>query len=121
MVDTEEQKKLIRKLNFRMSGIRQSIEHMYGLLFNLFHLLQMKRQFKILHDRKLSYRLGLVCFFLLNCYTCLNGSACNSMFNTFPPTLEQYLPVDEELEKYSDNDDFVYNFYVIDNVQLDYW
>ncbi len=42
VVGTEEEKKLIRKLNFSMSGIRQSIEHMYGQLFNLFQLLQTK-------------------------------------------------------------------------------
>ena len=63
VVGTEEEKRLIRKLNLRMSGVRQSIEHMYGQLFNLFQLLQTKRQFKILRDGKLSYRLGVVCFF----------------------------------------------------------
>ncbi len=47
VVGTEEQKQLIHKLNFRMSGVRQSIEHMYRQLFNLFQLLQTKQQFKI--------------------------------------------------------------------------
>jgi hypothetical protein len=47
-VGTEEEKQLIFKLNFRMSGIWQSIEHMYGQLFNLFQLLQTKQKFKIL-------------------------------------------------------------------------
>ncbi len=42
------------------------------------------------------------------------------MFNTFPPTLEQYLPIDEEIQQYVDNDDLVYNFYVIDNAYLNY-
>jgi hypothetical protein len=33
---------MIRKLNRRMSGVRQAIELMYGQLFNLFCLLQVK-------------------------------------------------------------------------------
>jgi hypothetical protein len=87
LVGPLEQQRLIRRLNFHMSGIRQSIEHMYGQLFNLFQLLQTKRQFKILRDGDLAYHLGVVCFFMLNCYTCFNGSPCNSMFNSMPPTL----------------------------------
>ena len=62
-VGTPAERRLIRKLNFRMSGVRQSIEHMYGQMFNLFQLLQTKRQFKILHDGDLAYRLGIVFFF----------------------------------------------------------
>jgi hypothetical protein len=43
LVGTVEEQRLIRRSNFHMSGIRQSIEHMYGQMFNLFQLLQMKR------------------------------------------------------------------------------
>jgi len=32
------------------------------------------------------------------------------MFNTFAPSLEQYLPLNEELQQYVDNDDLFYNF-----------
>jgi len=49
-------------------------DHMYGALFNLFHLLKMPRQFRLFHDAETAYRTGVVCFFLLNCYTCFNGS-----------------------------------------------
>ncbi len=48
LVGNAEVDNLIRKLNRRMSGIRQSIELMYGQLFNLFRLLQTKWQIKIL-------------------------------------------------------------------------
>ncbi len=52
---------LIRKLNHRMSSIRQSIELMYGLPFNLFCLLQAKWQIKIFREATLAY-LGDVSF-----------------------------------------------------------
>jgi hypothetical protein len=65
---------LIRKLNHQMSGIRQSIELMYGQLFNLFYLLQTKWQIKIFRDASLAYHLGVISFFILICYMCLNGS-----------------------------------------------
>jgi len=105
---------LIHKLNYRMSGIRQAIELMYGAFFNLFSLFEVKRRFKIFRDATLAYRLGVVGFFILNCYTCLNGSACNSIFETFPPTLQQYLPLEEDLILYEDHNDIIYDFYILD-------
>ncbi len=114
-VGTVEQQRMWRQLNFRMSGIRQSIEHMYGQLFNLFHLLKTPRQFKLYSNGELAYRTAVVCFLLLNCYTCFNGSACNSMFNTFPPTIQEYLPVEEELILYVEDDNNIYDFYILDD------
>ncbi len=114
LVGTLEEIEFLRRLNFRMSGIRQSIEHMYGQLFNLFRLLKTPRQFKLYNDGQFAYRVGVICFFILNCYTCLNGSPCNSMFNTEPPSLEEYLPIDENLHHYIPNDDVAYDFYNLD-------
>ena len=111
LVGNREQRRYIKRLNFRMSGVRQSIEHMYGALFNLFHLLKMPRQFRLFHDAETAYRTGVVCFFLLNCYTCFNGSACNSMFEMFPPTIEEYLPLDEQLLPCLPGDNN-YDFYI---------
>jgi hypothetical protein len=105
---------LISRLNYRMSGVCQSIEHMYGQLFNLFRLLKVPRQFKLFSDGQLAYRVAVVCFFILNCYTCLNESPCNSMFDTIPPTLDEYLPLDEILQPYIRNDDIAYNFYILE-------
>jgi hypothetical protein len=104
----------LSRLNYRMSGIRQSIEHMYGQLFDLFRLLKMPRQFKLYHEGQLAYHVGVICFFILNCCTCLNGSPCNSMFNTEPPSLQEYLPLHEPLQHYIRNDDIEYNFYIFD-------
>jgi hypothetical protein len=105
---------LIKKLNYRMSGKRQSIEHIYGALFNFFHLFEVKRQFKIFHVATSDYHLGVIGLFTLNCYTCFNGSACNSMFDSLCPTIQEYLPLDEELVPYIDADNAIYNFYVLD-------
>jgi len=104
----------LRRLNFRMLGVRQSIEHMYGQLFNLFRLLKMLHQFKLFNDGQIAYRIGVSCFFILNCYTCLNSSPCNSMFSTEPPSLQDYLPLDEPIHHYDPIDAIVYNYYILD-------
>ena len=65
LVGTDEEIELYRKLNYRMSGVRQSIEHMYGQLFNLFRLLKTPRQHQIFRGGDSAYRLGIVCFLLL--------------------------------------------------------
>ncbi len=114
LIGTREEMEFLQRLNFRMSGIRQSIEHMYGQLFNLFRLLKTPRQFKLYNDGQLAYRVGIICFFFLNCYTCLNGSQCNSMFNTELPLLHDNLPLDEPIHHYVPNDDVIYNFYILD-------
>jgi len=104
----------LRRLNFRMLGVRQSIEHMYGQLFNLFRLLKMLHQFKLFNDGQIAYRIGVSCFFILNCYTCLNSSPCNSMFSTEPPSLQDYLPLDEPIHHYDPIYVIVYNYYILD-------
>jgi hypothetical protein len=115
LVGTAEEQQMLRRLKFRMSGVRQSIEHMYGQLFNLFHFLKTPRQFKLYTNGQLAYRTGVVSFLLLNCYTCFNGSPCNSMFNTFPPTIQEFLPVDEELVHYAVDDNVNYDYYILDD------
>jgi hypothetical protein len=107
----QQEQDFIRRLNFHLSGVRQSIEHMYGQLFNFFRLLKQPCQFVLLHDAELAYRTAVSCFFILNCYTCFNGSPCNSMFSKFPPTLQEYLPLEEEIIQYRRNDNIIYDFY----------
>jgi hypothetical protein len=46
-----------------MSGVRQSIEHLYGQLFNLFHLLKTPCQFNFYNNSQLAYHTGVVSFF----------------------------------------------------------
>jgi hypothetical protein len=83
---------------------------MYGAMFNLFHLLKIPCQVKLFSDGQTACRLGVISFFILNGYTCLNGSACNAMFETTPPMFDQYLPLDEELQVYIQNNNIVYEY-----------
>jgi hypothetical protein len=69
---------------------------------------------KFFCDETSAYRLGVIGFFILNCYTCLNGLACNSIFDSFAPTIQEYLPLDEDLVPYVEQDDLAYNFYDLD-------
>jgi len=41
-------------------------------------------------------RMCLVSFFVLNCYYCLHGTQ-SRYFGQIPPTLEEYIPLDEEI------------------------
>ena len=84
----------------RLASIRQPVELQYGLFFNVFRLFRNRNAFKLFNNAKHAYRLGVVGFFLLNCYTCLNGSVVNSFYNSRAPTLEEYIPLDEILELY---------------------
>jgi hypothetical protein len=84
----------------RMASARMSIELDYGLLFNNFRIMIKENDHHLFNNGEHTFRLGIVCFFLKNCYVCLNGSTTNTMFDVDPPTLEQYLPIDEELIEY---------------------
>ena len=57
----------------------------------------------------------IVSFFLQNCHTCLNrGNCVTSMFNAVPPTLEEYLPLDEDIVSLEEGDDEVSLGYTYD-------
>ena len=85
-----------------MNSLRQAIELGFGLLFHLFKILENKHAFRLLRDGRKAYRLGVVCFFLMNTYTCLNGNVVSSsFFDTQPPTLAEYIPLDEVLDEYN--------------------
>jgi GH15 family glucan-1,4-alpha-glucosidase len=54
-------------------------------------------------------------FFLQNCHTCLNrGNCVTSMFNAVPPTLQEYLPLDEDIVPLEEGDDEVELGYTYD-------
>ena len=84
-----------KNMDKRLSSLRQSIELGYGLVFKLFKILRKKDLFKLYKGADEARHLASVCFFLCNCYTCFNGNVANSMFDSQPPTLEEYLPLDD--------------------------
>ena len=89
-----------RKVMNRLHSVRQPVELQYGNFFNAFHLFSNDNAFKLFNKGDLAYRVGIVGFFLLNCRTCLRGSVVNSYYDMHAPTIQEYLPLDEELEIY---------------------
>ena len=81
----------------RMNSIHQAIQLTYGLFFGIFHLFKEPQKCPLSDDSEFPYRTGVVGFFLLNCYTCLRENVVSAFFNTKPPSIEEYLPLDEEI------------------------
>ncbi len=90
---------ILFQLNYWMSGVRQCIKLMYGSC-SISSTCWQHHQIKLFANGQTAYCLGVISFFILNCYTCLNGSACNNMFGTMLPILEDYLPLDGALQVY---------------------
>ena len=89
-----------RRLYRRLASVRQPIELQYGNFFIKFQLFKNKDAFHLFNKAEMAYRTGIV-LLLLNCHTCLNGSIVNSFFSNCAPTIEEYLPLNEELVNYS--------------------
>jgi hypothetical protein len=87
-----------RRMNLRMSGLRQSVEHCFAHHKNIFRLFSKKIGLSIYMSGETIRKLILVSFFVLNCYFCFNETM-SGYFQLQPPTLEDYLPLDEELEE----------------------
>ena len=57
----------------------------------------------------------IVSFFLQNCHTCLNrGNCVTSMFKATPPSLEEYLFLDEDTVPIDDEEDEIPLEYTFD-------
>ena len=81
------------RINVSLSSVRQSIEHIFALHKNTFKLFSIAARFRLMLVGVECYILVFNSFPSLNCHVCLNESPNN--FNVKPPTLEQYLPLDE--------------------------
>ena len=84
-----------QRINRILSSVRQNIEHYFGLHYNIFQLFNRPAHFRLLHEGKDAVYLFFNSFLLLNCYNCFNNSL--STFGLRPPTIEEYLPLNEEL------------------------
>ncbi len=109
MADESEQ-----RVNRRLASARQSVEHLFSLHFNTFGLFSIPHRFKLLVHGVEVHIMILNSFFSLNCYVCFNESPNN--FDLRPPTIEEYLPVNEVLVPAPFVSDEllggVYNYYV---------
>jgi DDE superfamily endonuclease len=85
-----------QQLNTRMSAVRISIEHCLGIHRNLFKLFSTPELLSLFMNGEHVHNLTVVSFFVLNCYFCLNQSA-SATFGVQAPTLDQYIPLSENL------------------------
>jgi hypothetical protein len=84
----------LRFINLGMSTLRETVEHLFGFHFNLFKALHDFLRLRLLSTGQQSVQLVIVSFFVWNCYQTIYKSSM--FFNLRPPTLEDYLPVNED-------------------------
>ena len=74
--------------NAVMSGVRTSVEWLFGDIINYFKFLDFKKNLKI----QLSSvgKMYVVCAILRNALTCLYGNQTSEFFEMEPPTLQEY-------------------------------
>jgi len=85
-----------RLLNIRMASVRQVIEHVFADHHNFFRLFWVPRYLRMMSQGVQIRRMSLNSFFIQNCLYCLNGTRCR-VFGQAPPTLDEYLPLNEVL------------------------
>lgn len=76
-----------------MSSARERIEHSYGLLAELFRIVDARKEIKLEKDPIHALRMVRMAHFFFNVRTCLRGNNVGSRrsFDCDPPTLENYL------------------------------
>lgn len=83
-----------RDFNKAMSELRQGVEYGFGKVVHYFGFVDFKKNQKVyLQPLGPYYRFAVL---FTNVHTCLYGSAMNSLFNSSPPSLENYLALMEE-------------------------
>jgi hypothetical protein len=75
---------------------RQCIEHAFGDHCICFQLFSVPCYHRLFNQGVKVQKECLLSFFILNCHYCLDGTQSCYLGRT-PPTLEEYLPLDEEL------------------------
>ena len=86
----------LRLLNQRLCGLREVIEHVFAQHHIRFRLFDVPDRLRLwTHGVKIR-RMSLGSFFVLNCHYCLSGTH-SRFFGHSPPTLEEYLPLEEEI------------------------
>jgi hypothetical protein len=86
----------LQLLNMRLASLRQCIEHVFADHRIRFKLFGVPHYLHLFNQGVKVRRMSLVSFFILNCFYCIGGMRCR-YFGHVPPTLEDYLPIDELL------------------------
>lgn len=84
-----------KEWNKRMSRVRQPVEWGFGDVVNTFAFLDFKKNHKIhLQAVAKAYAVGVI---LVNCYNTLYRNRTAQFFDLYPPSLENYLKINEEI------------------------
>ena len=84
-------------LNLRLASLRECIKHIFAdhkarlRIFGVPHFFNLYKRGVQVH------RFFTVSFLVVNCYYCIDGTRCR-FFGQIPPTLEEYLPLNEVLQ-----------------------
>lgn len=79
------------EFNKAMSKVRQSVEYGFGKVETYWAFCDFNKNLK-LYLQPVG-KLYIVATFLTNCHTCLYGCNVNSLFESHPPSLEDYVTV----------------------------
>lgn len=82
-----------RRINYRMSSARQSIEHLFCNHHNHFKLFHNPERLRLLKTGVETYQIVFNSFLIFNCLMCFNES--NNSFHLRPPSIEEYLPLEQ--------------------------
>ena len=85
-------------VNTRFSSLREDIEHKFCQVFGLYQVLRHASRHHLFWGAEHVRKLFFSCLFISNCYTCFNESR-NRYFNLRAPTIQQYLPTNEALQR----------------------
>ena len=86
----------LKLLNLRLASLRECIEHVFADHTTRFQLFNVPWRLKLYNHGVKIRHMTLVSFFILNCYYCICGTR-STTFGQLPPTLEEYLPLNEVL------------------------
>jgi len=82
--------------NIRLASLRECIEHTFAIHRGRFRLFSVPHSLQLYKKGVQVRRMCLVSFFVLNCCYCLHGTQ-SRYFGQIPPTLEEDIPLDEEI------------------------
>lgn len=98
-----------KRINIRMSGMRQIIEHSFADHKTMFALFGSPARLRLFFTGVFVRKMLLTSFLILNCRYCLTGVR-SSVFGIPPLSLEKYLPLDEVLAPAPPESDNVFDY-----------
>ena len=93
------------ELNRQLNKSRTSVENHFALLFGEYSVLKRKERHHMWRNKEKVYKMAMVCFFLTNCYTCIRNNAIGKRFGINRVTLQNYIPLEEDIEPFIDDVD----------------